>query len=406
MDKTKTRDITVRVFAVLIAFVLWIYVAADDNPEMSVEIPQIPVKLTNIETLQQQGLILIGNPNDYTIKIPVKGRSQDIRQIRAQDFIVEANLGIGSRFKGENNILVEIKDKPGGVQISNQSIYIKVELDELVEKSLPVTLSLQGNLKEGYARLNESIKPAQAIIRGAARYIGRVNSVVAKLDINDAVSDIQTSLPLQVLDKDGKVVGEVECIPRTVDVTVPIRKSKVVPINIRLTGRLPEGVFLIDTVSDPANVTITGEEDIVNSITAIDTAPINFDDINSSVTRQVNINIPEGAMVIENIQAVNVHVNVEKTINKTYNVPMEYFNLPGGLTADFLTNTITMTLSGRESIINRTAASDITAKLDLVGIPTEDGEYEFSPQLNFPEELVLREVNPQRVKVRITKEQG
>ena len=92
MDKSKTRDITLRILAVIISVILWLFVTSVQNPEIQTEISDIPVKIVNIEALSQAGLIMLGEPNDYSIRLSIKGRSKDVIAIKPQDFKVEANL--------------------------------------------------------------------------------------------------------------------------------------------------------------------------------------------------------------------------------------------------------------------------------------------------------------------------
>lgn len=406
MDKTKIRDITIRVFAVLISLILWMYVTTVQNPEIQTEIASIPVKLVNIEALSQAGLVMLGSPDAHTIKLSIKGRSKDVLQITPKDFTVEANLGNGYRVKGVNSILVELKEHPKDIEIPNQPIYISVELDELVQRNFPVAVKVEGGTQDGYATLPASVKPNEVILKGAAKYIGSVHSVVAKVDLKGSMEDIQTSMPVQILDKDGKSVPNIECIPNTVDIVVPVKKAREIPINVKTSGRLPDGVFLVDTAAIPDKVDITGDDRVVSALKSIDTAPVSLDGINSSTTRQVRLNLPPGVIMIDKIETVNVDIMVETTISKSFNVQVNYTNLPGGLTADLLTNTINVILSGQESVINRVIASDITAVIDLGSAQAEDGEYEFTPKLTFPEGLSLKDVVPPKIKVKITKKQG
>jgi len=407
MDKTKTREITVRVLAVAIALILWIYVTNEQNPEMQMEISSIPVKLVNVESLAQGGFVMLSDTNSYSIKLTIKGRGKDVLPLKPQDFKAEANLGGGYRVKGTNSILVELKDWPKNIEIPNQPVYISVELDELVQRNFPVNVQVQGVAKEGYSSLTPVVRPAEVILKGAAKYIGRVNSVVATVDIKDSYADFQTSMPVQILDKDGKAVPDIECTPKTVDISVPVKKAKEVLINIRRTGQLPAGVFLKGISVTPATVSITGDDRIVNGINSIDTVPVSLEGINANTIKSVGINLPTGVMLVgSNVQLVNVNIDVETTTSRTFNVPVSYTNLPGELTAELLTNNIDITLSGQESVLNKVAAGDLGAVINLKDTPVEDGEHEYTPKLTYPPGLDLKEIIPQKIKVKITKKQG
>lgn len=422
MDKTKTREIIFRILSVVIALIAWMYVNNFENPEKTVEIPNISVKLTNVNSLTQSGFVMIKSVNGVTTKITIKGRSSDVLAVKPQDFVIEANLGSGTRIKGSNSVPIDIKEKPSNIEITSKPLYIDVELDELVEKNFPVNVQIEGQAREGYSYISSVVKPAEVVLKGASRYMGSVNSVVTKVDIKDAISDIQTSLPLQAVDKSGKpIYGQVldssgkpiyedviDITPRTVDVTIPIQRAKEVNVIVKTTGKSPAGVFIKETTASPAKVVLIGSDAIINSINSIDTMPVGLEAVTGSTVKSAKLVIPQGVSIANNIQNVNVNILVENTVNRIFTIPVSFINVPDGLKADLLTNTINVTLSGRESLINSVNPSDVTAVVDLSTVPIEDNEYDFTPKIDYPRSqgFEQKDISPQKIRIRITKKQG
>lgn len=410
MGQTKIRDIALRILAVIIALLLWVFASTENNPIETWEINNIPVTLINVDSLAQSRLVLVGDKNSFRVKLNVKGRRKDLQLLRPEDIKVEANLLGSSHAKGINPILIEIKDKPSNIEIpTNQPMFINVTLEELVEKDFAVNVQVTPPADSGYAVQQYTVKPQVVTLRGAASYIGSVKSVVAKVDASSATSDMQVSMPVQILDsKDTPISGQnIESNPEKVDIFIPIRKAKDISINVRTTGKLPQGVTLKGLTAVPSKVSITGDESVIDSINSIDTIPVNLDGITGNTEKQVKLVIPDGVTILNNPQAVvNVGINVETTISRTFNVQVSHINLPDGLKADILTNTINVTLLGQEGTINSITAADISASIDLTDAPTEDGEYEFTPDVKYPSEVSLSGFSPQKVKVRITKKQG
>jgi hypothetical protein len=86
-------------------------------------------------------------------------------------------------------------------------------------------------------------------------------------------------------------------------------------------------------------------------------------------------------------------------------VPGSYVNKPAGLNAQLMTNTISVTLSGQESSIGKITASDIVVQpIDLAG--AVEGENQYAVTLKVPAGIDIIEMNPQKVRVLITREQG
>ena len=405
MDKTKRRDVAIKILSVFLAFLLWLYVTSEQDPETEIEISNVPVKLVNVEALSKNGLVLLGNPDGYTIKITVKGRTSKVVNLKPYEFTAEANMATSYVAKGKNSIPVEIKDWPKDIEIPNQGFYINVELDELNERNFKVSLQTDIKTKEGYAAMPAEYKPEEVVIKGAAKYIGSINSVIAKVQAEGAASDIVTSVPIQVLDKNGGQITELEVLPKTIDVVIPVKKSKEVPVNIKTTGFLPNGVHLKSITPSPDKVSIIGDDNVINNIKSIDTFPIDLNGISSNAVRTTKLNIPKGITLINSSDTINANINVEVTTSRQFNVPVNYSNLPSDLTAEPLANNVVVTLYGHESVLNDISPGDLSATIDLSSAPADGGEFEYAPNITTPPSVEIKDVNPSKIKVRISKKQ-
>lgn len=406
VDKAKRQEITFRVLAAIIALFLWMYVTRIDNPPAQVEITGIPVTIVNEDALAQSGLVLIKDKSDYTINLVIRGRNKDVNAVKPSDFRVEANMANGYFRKGTNSVLVDIKGAPQNIDIPKQPFYINVYLDELVQKSFPVKIQTNISTRTGYAAVPPgSIKPVEVILQGASTYMGSVNTVVASVSATDAYSDVVKSVPVQALDKNGNIITGINIMPNTVDVVIPVKRAKDVPVNVKQSGRLPDGVFLKSIDFTPNKVTLIGDEKIINSIKSIDTEPINLGSISSSISRNVKLVLPTGVTLANNAAPnVNVNINVESSISKSFSVPVRIVNLPGELNAELLNNNISVTLTGQESFLSGISASDISAAIDLSS--AVEGESEYTPKISVPSGFSVSSVDPAKVKIKISKKQG
>lgn len=336
----------------------------------------------------------------------ISGTTKDVNSVKPSDFKVEANMANGYFRKGTNSVPVDIKDWPKNIDIPKQPFYISVYMDELVNKSFPITLQSTITPRTGYAAaLPGTMKPNEVIIQGSATDIGSVNKVVASITASDVASDIVKSVPVVALDKNGTTISGLTITPSNVDVSIPVKRAKDVPVSVKQTGKLPDGVYLNSIAARPTKVTLIGDEKVINSIKSIDTEPVNLSDVTATTTKVVKLVLPNGVTLANNAGTdISVDINVESSTSKSFSVPVSIVNLPGELNAELLNNTISVTLTGQESALSNISASDIKAEVDLSS--AQEGENEYTPKVTVPDGFSINAIEPSKIKIKISKKQG
>lgn len=414
MGRLKIGDIALRILSVIIAIFLWVAAMNQNNPMQAAQV-SVPVKLINTEILAQHDLVLAKPDEDFKAVLNVQGREKAIRELQAKPgsivLVADLSKSANSLRKGTNFIPFEIKSAPADIKIPEeiQLKFLQVDLDEIVTKTLSVITKITPPNKPGYAAQGYTVTPAQVMVRGASGSVGSVSSVEAVVDASGDTTDVTKSVPIQFKDSKGNTIVDknLSCDPPNVNVTIPIKKAKEVPVVVRTTGNLPQGVtFKGDIIPNPLRVSVTGDESIVNAINSIETMPVNLNGITQNTTRTVRISVPAGVTVLNNVQTVTVEINIERTISRTLSVPVTILNLPDGLKAELVTNNINVTLTGQESELSGLGPSSIVVNVDLSSAPAEDGEYVFTPQVTPPAGFNLSGYEPTKVRVKITRKQG
>lgn len=366
MDEKNKKDWLVRICCFIAAFSLWLYVSNVDNTKKTASI-NVPVELLNVDAISQGKLIVVpGQKISITLKI--KGQSIDVYSAKPDQFKIIADMGTFSLKKGENRIPVEVRNSPENVNVVNTDLWVKVNLDALVEKSVPVKTNLDVKTKSGYYSSEPIPKPSQVIITGPSTFVNSVQYVMAKKgDIKDIDKDTYLTLPLQAMDGSGRVINEVKIEPTTVEVLIPIKKSKSVTVNLKTKGNLPNGITLksINLVNE--KVEITGTQADLNKINSIDTEDINMNGINSSGTIKVKLIIPDNVAMLNGNGYVNVSANIDKVIQNTITKDIQIKNLGQNLEAKLDKTKITLVIQGNETVLNNLKIESIICYVDLNG---------------------------------------
>lgn len=402
MVRKNKQEIMTMIICTIVAFALWLYVMGDKNPIKNTVIDNVPVELVNTESMTQSNLALLPDQH-FTVNLTVSGKAMDVFNLSSSDFTLVADMSVILK-KGDNSIPVEVKKTPKGINVIEKGDFpyvVKVKLDPLIEKSIPVFVKVTGKAKNGYNYLQPVPRPIEVLVSGAVTYVNSVSLVLGSIDISNYSKNVTGSIPVKAVDSDNNPVSYVNIEPKYIDVTVPIKLSKEVPIVVKTTGKIPDGKNIKTIKPEFNSVTIMGDKKYLDKIKQIETTQFDISNLTATSSKDIMLNIPTNIDIFNDIRSINVNFLVEDIIEKKIDVPINYLNENSLYNYSLSTSTLALTVSGSASIINSGNINGVTASIDLLGY--EEGTHNLAVKINLPEGLVVK-VNPtDRVIVTVTK---
>lgn len=395
------QQIAAIILSIFIAFILWLYVMGDKNPEQTKRIENIPVTLVNTSSIEQSDLALVPNQN-FTVNLTIRGRTLDIVKVNADSFRIEADMGVYLK-RGFNNIPVNISSMPKGISVVDRNPDIRVELDSLVDKSVPVIINITGAPAKDFGYLPAIVKPSSVLISGPERNVNSVANVVGQIDVKGISQDASYSVAIKAQDSEGRVVQNVKIEPNYVDVSITVKPAKEVPIVIKKSGELPQGKFLKSTVLDVDKVVIIGDKKNLDKINYIQTIPYDISTLNSSTSAEILLNIPSGVRIFNDIRSVNVSFTIENIIEKSINVPVIIENGRDEFEYRISTQSVPVILIGSESAINALDIKKLKAIIDVKNM--EEGAHTLYSEITLPEGISIKDNQVLKIIVTVIKKQ-
>ncbi|MDY3829115.1 MAG: CdaR family protein [Clostridium sp.] len=383
MGEGKNKKIAM-IVCILLSFSLWLYITNVENPSKIRTITNVEVNILNIDYLEQKGLILEPNQK-LTVDIKVEAPANQIYSINAEDFNVQVNLDEYALKVGTNNIPIEFISYPDGVTIkNNNSLQLKLKIKKLKTKEMKVTSMVNLNYEKGYFEKAIDISPKSVTISGAEDDVNEVDKVVLIGEENDINKSFSNKYKLMALDKNNKEVKWIKLSEEEGEMSVEVSSEKVVPIKIKTIGQLPKGLIIKDTILSVNNLSILGNNDIINAIQSIDTENIDLSLINKSTTVNVKLVIPNDIKIKKDIKDINVTFTIEEVSLKNKiinNVPINYID-KSDLYEYELPETVDITISGKDEDIEAVKSEDILVEASLKNIESEGSfEIEWSAKL-------------------------
>jgi YbbR domain-containing protein len=170
MKKFFFENLGLKIAAVLLSIVLWVFVTSRGQSEMSID---VPLEFHDIP----QGLEIV-NHTIKTVSISIKGQERFIKNIRASD--IRVSLDLNKAKKGEGIYYIQRDDikLPHAITVTNMiPSSVKVTIDETITKTVKVIVPVTGEPGRSHYVKSVEVTPQTIVIEGIRSEIGRTKNI-------------------------------------------------------------------------------------------------------------------------------------------------------------------------------------------------------------------------------------
>ncbi len=283
-------------------------------------------------------------------------------------------------------------------------LWMVVAGEETVERGLRVPLELQ-QMPGGIEVLGDIPTTVDVRVRGGSSVLSRVGTgdVVAVLDLRSARSArrLFPMTPDQVRVPFG--VEVVQVTPSAVAMAFEVSATREVPVVPSVDGRPAPGYVVGPMTAEPKAVEVIGPESAVRRATEVLTEPVPVSGAKAAVRQAVILGLLDPSLRLKSARSAMVTVQVvpaplERTLRSR---PVHLRNLDPNLQAEAEPSAVELTLRGNREALNRVAADDIIAFIDLAGLGP--GQYTLDVHADSSPDAGVTRVEPASVQVRITR---
>ena len=398
MKKDFPKDKIFRATASLIlAIFLWMMANANMDPTRTIRYSNIPVEYTNLNSE-----LIVDNPVN-SVNIKVEGASSKINKISKNN--IKASIDLSNITKaGEYTLEVKIHGVPDDVSISEiSSKYILVKIGNYTDAESDFVIESTGKTASGYVLLDTYHDDVSVSMSGSDNITKKVHQIKGIIDVSDKSGSYTENVKLNAYDASGELLKDIKITPESINVNVIISQLKSVPVNPVTTGECNEG-YNISSISLSSNeVTIAASDEILASISSIDTNPIDITGRDSSFDTEISFNLPEGVSLYST-QNYTAHVQIESISSRTFTYTnIQIHNLKPNHVCTFNNfSELSITIIGQENILNKISENDIAAYVDLTDLGA--GEHEVNIQYTLPNGVTVSSTSQNKVSVNIMSE--
>ncbi len=376
----KKYDVLTKALSLLIAIVLWVYVVSVSNPVSDVDLKYItPVFLGSEELMTSKNLAIVG---DYSVSLEISASRHDILNLNQADIEVEVDV---SNISSPGSYELPYKvTMPSGLYTVKKKTPAKllVKFDEENTRSIPVKLATDDLAAKGFVvdKANTSISPRELKITGLQEDVERIAYAQINISQKDAKETISGKMDYKFYDFEGKVVDlkSIEADYDVVDVSIPVLKTKEVPLTIDVQGNDMLKKYVNYTV-EPAVITVAGDESVIDQLPSIAAGTVKLSEIAGNGVKSFTVTPPDGIVNMSGETTATAKIELEGLSKKTVKTSLveiiNTFNLPTGHKVAPVTTSIDVDILGTEEALANISSANVRAVADLEYIVLSRGTH-------------------------------
>ncbi|MBQ7723522.1 MAG: hypothetical protein IJT57_04285 [Selenomonadaceae bacterium] len=305
-----SRNFLKKLIALIAAFCMWVFVMADQDPEIEGSYT-VPVTISNAP------YEFIALYDDKTVTVDARAPRSNFIKYDANAFRVYANLeGLA---EGEHQISPQVIMPQGFELVETQPSIIKVKLDPMQEQQMPIELVTAGAVAQDAAVKDIQKSMEFVTVVGPKSFVEQAAKVVGTLNLNGNTSSFEQQIPMKAIDAKGNVVNRVRVVPSVITVAIDIEsglKRRIVPVVPELS--VVDGWELTKITVEPAQMEITGADNVINSIVTLRTVPFTVQTGQRVFKATLRLEVPDEVTVKTNEVTVSAEV-VRKPVMRDTN---------------------------------------------------------------------------------------
>lgn len=315
MAKKLTKNMGLKILAVLIAAVLWL-VATNINDPVSKQTYTVPVVLENLDTLTNSNKYVEVLEGTDTVRVTLRAARSVLSEISDKNIQAVANV---EKMTEGNYIPIELSCTKGnidGESIKADKDYVHVNVENIRRRQLPITVEVDGTPQEGYMLGGTSTAQNAVMLSGPESVVNQITLVAVEIDVEEAASDVNISLPIHLYNSNNEEITDsrIDMSISDVSTTATIWMIKTVPLELNYTGTVADGYYVDGSLKSSINyVTVAGKVGVVKNLQKIEiNDAIDITGATRNIEELVDIKkgLPDGVILADSEDPTKATVNL------------------------------------------------------------------------------------------------
>ncbi len=374
------------VFSAMLAVMIWLVVAVEFSPEVTVTVKQVPVSIDYTTISKSLGLEPFGETK-FTVDVTVKGKKITVESDEIiNDLKVVASTNYVNSVGSYNLHLTAESTKLSSdfeiVSLSDENVEVFFDYPKTKEFVVVPEIDHKGELvPDGYIT-SDILFPETNVVKatGPESEINRIENIVAYVSVENQLrqnTTLEATLLADTTDGQGLKFVTFDKQNDTIHMTVPVYKKTVLPVSVGFVNKPSDYVGSI-----PFKVTVSPEKAVfgvpeskIENMKSFEIASIDFTKLNNA-ENVFTFSADEitGGIVADGTKEFTVKVDLSEMGKKTFEIPSNIGIVNGsdGINATVSDLSFTeITIVGPRDYLETLTADKIVLNADLVDVKSD-----------------------------------
>ena len=370
------------VVSLLISITLWLYVSSVDKEVITQPFRGVKVELVGENLLKDSRNMVITDMDTSTVTVVLEGPRRIIGSWDADS--ITAQIDVSKLSRAAYTSQQYVISYPDGTDTSSISVVRKTPetinfmVSPQVSKTIQVRGSFDGKLADGYTAEMPVFEPSTIVISGAEAYIKNVSYAWVTFGEGEVDSTYKVETGFTLMDEDGVPCSNtgISFSTDVVTATLPVLDMKEVKLDVNLIEGAGATAANTKVTIEPKSLLLAGDSALLEGMNRIVLATIDLTEFSSSFTDVYTIPLDNGLRNTTGETEARVTVEIAGLSTKSFKVTnFSCINVTDGYSANIISESLDVTLRGKEEVISQIKPENIRAVADLSTFNESTGTY-------------------------------
>lgn len=287
-----------KIVAVAIAVILWLYIQMVENPETEYTFRNVNIDLTNQTALYNKNLA-VKDQSDFDIDVTLKCQRWSLTELEKDGFMVYCDL---SEIYDTGKTVLPVKVVVNSDKISvvnREPASVTLDIEKIITVDKPIEFHINGSVKDGFYTDDSMISKEfeMVSVTGPESVLSSVDKGVVNVELNNKSASFDDDYSIILVDENDKAISSsaITLLNDKVKVSCEIFKKKIVDIKVKGINKDLEYEIV------PAAVEIAGKKEDIEEFDEIVIENFYLNSAQKGYKQNLSVKLPGNVTLITDV---------------------------------------------------------------------------------------------------------